>query len=570
MSRISSMARLRVAAALEDERKKELEQQQNGASTSKNKSCNNNNNSYGHGSPCGGPRGRLPSVAKFLSARRRSKSHSRLLDSSFFLRIVAAFDENSSCGRRCHHSHLDEGLCGRFMTRRLLGQNANNSLRRQDDHSCNLNGISNNMLEDGNDAELYSLQMDMPIKEFNFNLIFIVLNGSPGYINILDGLNAWQLVSELSEATGQPAAASFKHVSPAGAAIGVPLNDSEAQSLMVTDLAIDTRRPSLASALARAREQFWHIRTPNFRILKKFIGADRMSSFGDFIALSQKCDEITAKLISREISDGVIAPDYDDQALSMLAKKKNGNYVILKIDPKNLPAEDEVRTIFGLKLKQKRNAASLSTESFTDVAVGDGGEITSETVDDLLVACVAVKYTQSDAVCFAHRGQVIGMGAGQQNRLTCTRLAGEKAANWWLRQHPRILSLPWRANVRRAEKANIIDAIVAGIRIDDSSMSLLEPKNTLTNNIITEANERQWNNYFATSVRALSQKERKEWLDQLKGVCIASESHFPGRECIDLAKQFGAKFVVTSSGGANDDDVCEACERNNMILVYIR
>nr|CAD2187897.1 unnamed protein product [Meloidogyne enterolobii] len=403
MSRISSMARLRVAAALEDERKKDLELQQNGgpSTSSINKSCSS---TYGHGSP-GGPRGRLPSVAKFLSARRRSKSHSRLLDSSFFLRIVAAFEKNSSCGRHCHHSHLDDGLCGRFMRRKLLGQHANNSLGRQNDpyDSYRLNGNSNAVIEDGNEADLYSLQMDMPIK---------VLNGSPGYINILDGLNAWQLVSELAEATGQPAAASFKHVSPAGAAIGVPLNDTEAQSLMVADLSIDPRRPSLASALARAR------------------GADRMSCFGDFIALSQKCDEITARLISREISDGVIAPDYDDQALSMLAKKKNGNYIILRIDPKNLPAEDEVRTIFGLKLKQKRNAAALSTDSFTDVAVGDGGEITAETVDDLLVACVAVKYTQSDAVCFAYRGQVIGMGAGQQSRLNCTRLAGEKAANW--------------------------------------------------------------------------------------------------------------------------------------------
>uniref|UniRef100_A0A1I8BWP2 Phosphoribosylaminoimidazolecarboxamide formyltransferase n=1 Tax=Meloidogyne hapla TaxID=6305 RepID=A0A1I8BWP2_MELHA len=401
MSRISSMARLRVAAALEDERKRNLEQNGGPSISSLNRNCSN----YGHGSP-GGPRGRLPSVAKFLSARRRSKSHSRLLDSSFFLRIVAAFEKNSTCGRHCHHSHLDDGLCGRFMRRRLLGQHANNSLGRQDDpfDSYHLNGSSNAVIEDGNEADLYSLQMDMPIK---------VLNGSPGYINILDGLNAWQLVSELAEATGQPAAASFKHVSPAGAAIGFPLNDPEAQSLMVADLAIDPRRPSLASALARAR------------------GADRMSSFGDFIALSQKCDEITARLISREISDGVIAPDYDDQALSMLAKKKNGNYIILRIDPKNLPAEDEVRTIFGLKLKQKRNAAALSTESFTDVAVGDGGEITAETVDDLLVACVAVKYTQSDAVCFAYRGQVIGMGAGQQSRLNCTRLAGEKAANWW-------------------------------------------------------------------------------------------------------------------------------------------
>ncbi|KAI1715731.1 AICARFT/IMPCHase bienzyme domain-containing protein [Ditylenchus destructor] len=249
------------------------------------------------------------------------------------------------------------------------------------------------------EAELYSLQTDMPIK---------VLNGAPGYINILDGLNAWQLVAELTEATKLPAAASFKHVSPAGAAIGIPLNDAEAASCFVSDLGLDSKRPSLAAAYARAR------------------GADRMSSFGDFIALSHRCDELTAKIISREVSDGVIAPDYDENALALLAKKKNGNYTI---DPKYLPAEDEVRTVFGLKLKQKRNNALISPEIFTNI-VSKNKDLQSSAVQDLLVATVAVKYTQSNSVCFAHRGQVIGMGAGQQSRIHCTRLAGEKAANW--------------------------------------------------------------------------------------------------------------------------------------------
>ncbi|KAI3411910.1 hypothetical protein GPALN_001969 [Globodera pallida] len=397
MSRISSMARFRVAAALEEEYRGNEPTGQQQPSTS---------------SSWDGRRNRLPSVSKFLAERRRSKSQSRLLDSNFFFRIVTAFDHHhdhsGSSTACCQHSHLDDSICGRFMRRNrhyahLSAETPNGTIgdgvhANSGSGGGGLNGLSAVSgwdISDGScwdelntDPELYaSLQMDMPIKERN-RAHFSVLNGSPGYINILDGLNAWQLVSELADATGQPAAASFKQFSPAGAAIGVPLNDAEAMALMVADLPLDLRRHSLAVALARAR------------------GADRMSSFSDFIALSQRCDELTARIISREVSDGVIAPDYDESALSMLAKKKNGNYVVLKIDPKYLPAEDEVRTVFGLKLKQKRNAAPLSAESFADVAVGNGDEICAATVDDLLVACVAVKYAQSNAVCFAHRGQV--------------------------------------------------------------------------------------------------------------------------------------------------------------------
>ncbi|KAL3079338.1 hypothetical protein niasHT_037668 [Heterodera trifolii] len=432
MSRISSMARFRVAAALEEEYRGNESAQQPSTSN------------------WDGRRERLPSVSNFLAARRRSKSQSRLLDSQFFFRIVTAFDQNhhrhpsrGSAIACCHHSHFDDSICGRFMRRNRhfaphSAETPNGTfggaLHADRNGGGKLNGLSGALsgwdISEENcweqleaNSELYSsLQMDMPIK---------VLNGSPGYINILDGLNAWQLVSELADATGQPAAASFKQFSPAGAAIGVPLTDAEAQALMVSDLPLDFRRHSLAVALARAREQNWPFQTPNSNKLKQIVGADRMSTFSDFIALSQRCDELTARIISREVSDGVIAPDFDEAALSMLAKKKNGNYVVLKIDPKYLPAEDEVRTVFGLKLKQKRNTAPLSAESFADVAVGNGEEITASTVDDLLVACVAVKYAQSNAVCFAHRGQVIGIGAGQQTRLNCTRLAGEKAANWW-------------------------------------------------------------------------------------------------------------------------------------------
>ncbi|CAI4227904.1 unnamed protein product [Auanema sp. JU1783] len=252
------------------------------------------------------------------------------------------------------------------------------------------------------DAEFYSVNEEMPIK---------VLNGAPGYINILDALNGWQLVKELSDATNMPAAASFKHVSPAGAAIGLPLNESEQHSCMVADLTLEMRKPSLAAAYARAR------------------GADRMSSFGDFIALSEKCDELTAKIINREVSDGVVAPDYEPGALALLAKKKNGNYCVLKINPNYIPTETEERTVFGLKLRQKRNNAIINSETFKNV-IGEHRNLTKTALDDLIVATIALKYAQSNSVCFAHRGQVIGMGAGQQSRIHCTRLAGDKAANW--------------------------------------------------------------------------------------------------------------------------------------------
>ncbi|CAD5224281.1 unnamed protein product [Bursaphelenchus xylophilus] len=289
-----------------------------------------------------------------------------------------------------HTSSYDESISG-YM-RRQFGDNGERFIPLR---------YGTNPHQKGN-AELYSLQQDMPIK---------VLNGAPGYINILDGLNAWQLVSELAVATQMPSAASFKHVSPAGAAVGLPLSDAEAQAFFVADLNLDSKKPSLAAAYARAR------------------GADRMSSFGDFVALSDKCDELTAKIISREVSDGVIAPDFDEAALDLLAKKKTGNYTILKIDPRYLPGEDEIRTVFGLKLKQKRNAALIAPETFTNI-VSENKELPKSAVDDLLVATIAVKYTQSNSVCFAYHGQVIGIGAGQQSRIHCTRLAGEKAANW--------------------------------------------------------------------------------------------------------------------------------------------
>ncbi|ULT96782.1 hypothetical protein L3Y34_004958 [Caenorhabditis briggsae] len=289
-----------------------------------------------------------------------------------------------------HTTSYDESISG-FMRRRFAGNG---------ERALPLRYGTNPHQKD--DAELYIVEDEMPIK---------VLNGSPGYINILDGLNGWQLVKELSDATKMPAAASFKHVSPAGAAIGLPLNETESACCMVSDLPIDPKKASLAAAYARAR------------------GADRMSSFGDFIALSEKCDELTAKIINREVSDGVVAPDYDPAALSLLAKKKNGNYCVLKINPNYLPSETEERTVFGLRLRQKRNNAVINAETFTNV-VGKENGLNKQAIDDLIVATIALKYAQSNSVCFAHRGQVIGMGAGQQSRIHCTRLAGDKAVNW--------------------------------------------------------------------------------------------------------------------------------------------
>uniref|UniRef100_A0A158P774 Bifunctional purine biosynthesis protein ATIC n=1 Tax=Angiostrongylus cantonensis TaxID=6313 RepID=A0A158P774_ANGCA len=334
------------------------------------------------------------------------------------------------------------------------------------------------------DAEVYIVEEKMPIK---------VLNGSPGYINILDALNGWQLVKELTDATGLPAAASFKHVSPAGAAVGFPLNDSESQSCMVSDLPLDNRRPSLAAAYARAR------------------GADRMSSFGDFVALSEKCDELTAKIIHREVSDGVVAPDFDAAALSLLAKKKNGNYCILKVNPNYIPTETEERTVFGLRLRQKRNNARIDSSTFSTV-VGKHSNLSKQSTDDLIVATIALKYAQSNTVCFAHRGQVIGIGAGQQSRIHCTRLAGEKACNWWLRQHPRVLALPWKATVRRAEKSNAIDVLCSGVLGNEVSLD-------------------QWQQCFTEPVSLLTP------VPKLSGVVMSSDAFLPFRDNIDCAKQ---------------------------------
>ncbi|XP_050034170.2 bifunctional purine biosynthesis protein ATIC [Dermacentor andersoni] len=355
-----------------------------------------------------------------------------------------------------------------------------------------------------------------------------VLNGSPGFINLCDALNAWQLVKELKAALGIPAATSFKHVSPAGAAVGVPLSRDEAKLCMVDDL-FDELTP-IATAYARAR------------------GADRMSSFGDFLALSDECDVATARIVSREVSDGVIAPSYSDEALAILAKKKGGNYCVLKIDASYEPTAMESRTLFGLTLEQRRNDAKIDRALFSNI-VSKNKSLPEAAIRDLIVATIALKYTQSNSVCYAKDGQVIGIGAGQQSRIHCTRLAGDKANNWWLRQHPNIKSMAFKKGVKRAEISNIIDVYVGGVFGQD--MPLEQYKNSVEN-----------------PVPQLTEEEKKAWISQLSGVALSSDAFFPFRDNIDRARQSGVQYIVSPGGSTNDQGVVEACDEYGITLVH--
>ncbi|XP_048861852.1 bifunctional purine biosynthesis protein PURH [Brienomyrus brachyistius] len=367
-------------------------------------------------------------------------------------------------------------------------------------------------------AQLYTLRPALPLK---------VVNGSPGFINLCDALNAWQLVRELKRALGVPAAASFKHVSPAGAAIGVPLTEEAAVVCMVKDL-LQELTP-LATAYARAR------------------GSDRMSSFGDFIALSDICDVPTAKIISREVSDGIIAPGYEEAALKILAKKKNGNYCVLQMDPEYEPDESEVRVLFGLHLKQKRNGASIDASLFNNVV--SKGALSESALRDLTVATVAVKYTQSNSVCYAKDGQVIGIGAGQQSRIHCTRLAGDKANNWWLRHHPRVLSMKFKSGVKRAEMANAIDQYVSGTIGEGPDLAL-------------------WKSLFEEVPEPLSDTERKTWISTLQAVALSSDAFFPFRDNVDRARQSGVEYIAAPSGSTADQVVIDACKELGITLVH--
>lgn len=354
-----------------------------------------------------------------------------------------------------------------------------------------------------------------------------VVNGSPGFINLCDALNAWQLVRELRAALSLPAAASFKHVSPAGAAVGEPLDETEAQVCMVDDLGTLT---PLAAAYARAR------------------GADRMSSFGDFVALSDECDLLTARIISREISDGVVAPGYSPEALELLKKKKGGKYCVLEMDPSYEGGEQERRTIFGLTLEQRANDAIITPDLLSNV-VTKKNELPDDATRDLLVASIAVKYTQSNSVCYATRGQVVGIGAGQQSRIHCTRLAGEKANNWWVRHHPRVLGLKFKAGVKRAEKSNAIDNFVGGTVGKDMP-------------------ESEFAAVLEEVPAPLSQAEREEWTRQLKGVALSSDAFFPFRDNVDRAVQSGVEYIVSPAGSTNDSLVVDACDQHGIVLVH--
>jgi len=357
-------------------------------------------------------------------------------------------------------------------------------------------------------------------------LPFKVLNGSPGYINLMDLLNAWQLVRELSAATGLPAAASFKHVSPTGAAIGVPMPPEVAKASFADDVELTP----LLTAYARAR------------------GADRMSSFGDALALSTACDVATARFIRREVSDCVIAPGYEPGALDILKKKSEGRYLVIEIDPKYEPAEIETRDIFGITLEQPRNNYRV-TEAMLSNVVTKRRDMPANARRDMIVATVALKYTQSNSVCFAFDGQVIGLGAGQQSRVHCVRLAGGKADLWQLRQHPATLGLEFRQDAGRAERNNAIDQL-------------------LTNTLSDPFAGGKWKEVFAKRPHRLTGKERREWLAGRKGVSLSSDAFFPFRDSIDRAAESGVEYVLEPGGSTRDDLVVEAADEYGMVMAF--
>lgn len=354
-----------------------------------------------------------------------------------------------------------------------------------------------------------------------------VLCGRPGYINLLDALNGWQLVKELKAATGMCAATSFKHVSPAGAAIGRPLSDDLKKIYWVDDLG---ELSPLASAYARAR------------------GADRMSSYGDFIALSDKVDVCTAKMIQREVSDGVIAPDYDPEALEILKSKRKGTYCILKIDESYKPAPIETKQVYGVSFEQGRNELDINRELLANV-VTENKDIPDDKKDDLLISLITLKYTQSNSVCYVKDGQAIGIGAGQQSRIHCTRLAGQKADNWWLRQSPQVMGLQFVDDIRRADRDNAID-----VYIGDEYEDVLR--------------EGEWQRIFKVKPDVFTVEEKKAWLAKNTGVCLGSDAFFPFGDNIERAKKSGVEYIAEPGGSIRDDNVIETCNKYNIAMAF--
>lgn len=361
------------------------------------------------------------------------------------------------------------------------------------------------------------------------NLPIEVLNGKPGYINLLDALNSWQLVKELKAATGMPAAASFKHVSPAGAAIGMPLSDILKKIYFVND--IDFELTPLANAYARAR------------------GADRMCSYGDFCALSDTCDEATALLIKREVSDGVIAPGYAPEALKILKNKRKGTYNIIKIDPSYKPAPIEHKQVFGITFEQGRNEIRLDDPTLFEKIPTKAKHFTPEAIRDLTIALITLKYTQSNSVCYVKDGQAIGIGAGQQSRIHCTRLAGNKADEWWLRQCQKVLNLPFKDNIRRADRDNTIN-----VYISDEYEDILQ--------------EGVWQKFFTKKPEPLTREERKEWIAKNTGVSLGSDAFFPFGDNIERAHKSGVEFIAQAGGSVRDDNVIDTCDKYGITMAF--
>ena len=354
-----------------------------------------------------------------------------------------------------------------------------------------------------------------------------ILNGKPGYINFLDALNGWQLVKELKAATNLPAATSFKHVSPAGAAVGLPLSEVEAKIYWVDDLG---ELSPLACAYSRAR------------------GADRMSSYGDFIALSDVCDVSTAKVIKREFSDGIIAPGYEPEALEILKEKKKGNYAIIQIDPEYVPAPIEHKEVFGITFEQGRNELKIDEEFLSNV-VTENKDVPKQAIIDMTVALITLKYTQSNSVCFVKGGQAIGVGAGQQSRIHCTRLAGQKADNWFLRQSPQVLNLPFIEGMKRAERDNAID-----LYIGEDYMDVLA--------------DGAWEKIFKVKPEVFTREEKRAWLDGMQDVALGSDAFFPFGDNIERAHKSGVKYVAQPGGSIRDDNVIETCNKYGMAMAF--
>ena len=369
-------------------------------------------------------------------------------------------------------------------------------------------------------SRIYMEEGELPIE---------VINGRPGYINFLDAFNSWQLVKEMKAATGMPAAASFKHVSPAGAAVGLPLDDTLRKIYFVDDLKVELS--PIACAYARAR------------------GADRMSSYGDFVALSDTCDEATALLIKREVSDGVIAPDYTPEAIEILKAKRKGTYNVIKIDPNYVPAPIERKQVFGITFEQGRNEVKLDDPALFENIPTQNKTFSDAAKRDLIIALITLKYTQSNSVCYVKDGQAIGIGAGQQSRIHCTRLAGNKADIWWLRQHPKVMSLPFVDNIRRADRDNTIDVYIS----DDHDDVLREGT---------------WQQFFKEKPEVLTREEKKEWIAKNTGVALGSDAFFPFGDNIERAHKSGVEYIAQAGGSVRDDHVIDTCDKYGIAMAF--